>query len=48
MVRSVVHKGKKVSKEKRFYISSLAANARQLNQAARLHWGIENYHRTES
>jgi predicted transposase YbfD/YdcC len=34
--------GLKSLEEKRFYISSLAADARQLNQAARLHWGIEN------
>jgi predicted transposase YbfD/YdcC len=42
MVTTIVQKRDKVSKDKRFYISSLAANARQLNQAARLHWGIEN------
>lgn len=42
MLTSIVHKKDKVLKEKRFYISSLSADARQLNEAARLHWGIEN------
>ena len=42
MVTTTVKKGDKVLKEQRFYITSLAADARQLNQAARLHWGIEN------
>jgi predicted transposase YbfD/YdcC len=42
MVRTTVNKGDKILEEQRFYISSLPADARQLNQAARLHWGIEN------
>jgi predicted transposase YbfD/YdcC len=42
MVNTIVKKGDKVLEEQRFYISSLAADAKQLNQAARLHWGIEN------
>ena len=42
MVRSFVNKAGKITEEQRFYISSLAADARQLNQAARLHWGVEN------
>jgi predicted transposase YbfD/YdcC len=42
MVSSTVSKGDQTLKEQRFYISSLPANARQLNQAARLHWCIEN------
>lgn len=42
MVKTIVKKGNKVLEEKRFYISSLPADARQLNKAARLHWGIEN------
>ena len=32
----------KVSCERRFFISSLPANARQIAQAARAHWAIEN------
>lgn len=42
MVATTVIKGDKTLEEQRFYISSLPADARQLNQAARLHWGIEN------
>jgi predicted transposase YbfD/YdcC len=42
MVTTTVNKGDKILAEQRFYISSLPADARQLNQAARLHWGIEN------
>ncbi len=41
-VKTVVNKGDKIVEEQRFYISSLPADARQLNEAARLHWGIEN------
>ena len=32
----------KISCERRFFISSLPANARQIAQAVRAHWGIEN------
>ena len=42
MVATTVWKKDKVIEETRFYISSLPANARQLNHAARAHWGIEN------
>ncbi len=42
MVCSTVERNEKKYQEQRFYISSLPADARQLNQAARLHWGIEN------
>jgi predicted transposase YbfD/YdcC len=42
MVTTVVNKKDKVLEEKRFYISSLPADAKRLNEAARLHWGIEN------
>ena len=42
MVSATVWKKDKVMEEKRFYISSLPADARQLNQVARAHWGIEN------
>ncbi len=42
MVATTVCKKDKVMEEKRFYISSLSADAKQLNQAARAHWSIEN------
>ncbi len=42
MVTTLVNKAGIISNEKRLYISSLPADARRLNQAARLHWGIEN------
>jgi len=42
MVCAKVWKGEKETQEKRFYISSLAADARKLNNIARAHWGIEN------
>jgi predicted transposase YbfD/YdcC len=42
MVESIVEKGDKVAREKRFYLSSLPADARLLNKIARAHWGIEN------
>ncbi len=34
--------GKKVTKETRYFISSLRGNVKQLAAAARKHWGIEN------
>jgi len=34
--------GTEVSRETRYYISSLAASARTLHDAVRSHWGIEN------
>jgi predicted transposase YbfD/YdcC len=34
--------GKKVTKETRYFISSLQGSAEQLAEAARKHWGIEN------
>lgn len=42
MVVSKVQKGDKKSEEERFYITSLPANARKMNEVARAHWGIEN------
>lgn len=42
LVSSVVEKKGKKYEKQRFYISSLAANAKCLNQAARAHWAIEN------
>lgn len=42
MVASKVQKGEKETREERFYITSLPANARKMNEVARAHWGIEN------
>ena len=42
IVTTTVNKANKIMEEQRFYISSLPADARQLNKAARLHWSIEN------
>jgi predicted transposase YbfD/YdcC len=42
MVSTVVSRGNKTLEEQRFYISSLPEDAKQLNKAARMHWGIEN------
>jgi predicted transposase YbfD/YdcC len=42
LVHATVEKKGKIHEEQRFYISSLEANAKLLNQSARAHWGIEN------
>ncbi|MEO1944544.1 MAG: ISAs1 family transposase [Candidatus Thioglobus sp.] len=42
MVESVVTRGDKTSTEKRFFISSLAPNAKEIAEAIRSHWAIEN------
>ena len=42
MVKAERHVGEKVSREKRFYISSLAPDAKKFARATRGHWGIEN------
>lgn len=42
MVMTTVEQAGKVRREQRFYISSLPADAKQLNRAARQHWQIEN------
>ena len=44
MVNSIITKIKtnKTTYDQRFYISSLKANARKLNDIVRSHWGIEN------
>ena len=42
MVVFEVQKGDKISKEVRFYISSLPADPKLINKAARAHYGIEN------
>ena len=41
-MKTTTIKGDKLLQEERLYISSLPANARRLNQAARFHSGIEN------
>jgi predicted transposase YbfD/YdcC len=42
MVESERHVGNEISKERRFYISSLASNAKKIGNAVRKHWGVEN------
>jgi len=41
VISTVEHKGK-TRTERRYFIASLKEDARTLNYAARLHWGIEN------
>jgi len=42
MVESERQIGNKISKEKRYFISSLNSNAESFGKAVRKHWGIEN------
>lgn len=42
MVEAERHVGEKVSRERRYYLSSLPGDAQELGQAIRGHWGIEN------
>jgi predicted transposase YbfD/YdcC len=42
MIEAERHLGTQVSREVRYYISSLGADARRIAQAVRAHWGIEN------
>lgn len=42
MVESERQIGDKITKERRYYISSLASNAKLFGEAVRRHWGIEN------
>jgi predicted transposase YbfD/YdcC len=42
MVETERHIGDKVTYETRYYISSLASDAKTFGYAARGHWGIEN------
>lgn len=42
MVESERHEGDRVSHETRYYLTSLAPNARQVGHAVRAHWGVEN------
>ncbi len=41
-IQSTRDLGDKIEKENRYYISSLAPNAKQIANAVRSHWGIEN------
>ena len=42
MVQSERHDGDKVSRERRYYITTLAGEAKAFAHAVRAHWGIEN------
>lgn len=42
MIRAEQRIGDKIKSETRYYIASLAAEAKHFNQIIRLHWGIEN------
>lgn len=42
MVESERQIGDKITKERRYYISSLGSNAKLFGEAVRRHWGIEN------
>jgi predicted transposase YbfD/YdcC len=42
MVQATTHSAAGVSTETRYYLSSLAGSARQIQDAVRSHWGIEN------
>ena len=42
MIESERHIGAKVTRETRFYISSLDSDAKRFGRAVRGHWGIEN------
>lgn len=42
MVEAERHHGEQVSREIRYYITTLAPDARQLSHAVRAHWGVEN------
>ena len=42
MVEAERRVGEKVSRERRYYLSSLAGEARPFAEAVRGHWGIEN------
>lgn len=42
MVVRVRHLWNKTTREIQFYLTSLDCDARQLGQAIRLHWGVEN------
>ena len=42
MVQSERHDGDKVTRERRYYITTLAGDAKAFAHAARAHWGIEN------
>ena len=42
MVESIREMGEKITSERRFYISSLPPDSKQIGDAIRAHWGIEN------
>jgi predicted transposase YbfD/YdcC len=42
LIESERHIGESISLEKRYYLTSLPADAKLLNEAVRSHWGIEN------
>ena len=42
MIRAERRIGDKISRETRYYISSLTTEAKEFNQIIRFHWGIEN------
>ena len=42
MVESERHEGEKISREHRYYITTLAEDAKVFGNAVRAHWGIEN------
>jgi predicted transposase YbfD/YdcC len=44
MVESERHDGEKVTKERRYYITSLPSDVKTFAQAVRRHWSIENEH----
>jgi predicted transposase YbfD/YdcC len=42
MVESERHEGEKISRERRYYITTLAEDAKVFGNAVRTHWGVEN------
>ncbi len=42
MVESERHEGEKISHERRYYITTLAEDAKVFGNAVRAHWGVEN------
>ena len=42
MVETERHEGGRISRERRYYITTLVGNVRAFANAARAHWGIEN------
>lgn len=44
MVETTIDKAGKITKERRYYISSLDVNAEEFSRAVRGHWAIESMH----